>query len=198
MFTRKFERRVYVALAVFSFAAALGVSFGVYILWPSNREAGYTPPQPIAFSHKVHAGTLKMDCIYCHTEAEKGPHATVPPISTCMNCHLEVQPRDASGELKPAIATLLDHWERREPLRWSKVNDVADFVFFDHSRHVNSGVSCQECHGPVETMDHMRREHGLKMRWCLQCHMETPEMGSPAAARGWDTLAPIHCTTCHR
>lgn len=198
MFTRKFERRVYVAVGTLACAGVLGVTFGVFLLLPSRREAGYTPPQPIAFSHKIHAGTLQMDCAYCHTEVEKGPHATVPPVSLCMNCHTEVQPKDASGALRPGIATLVDHWERREPLRWNKVNDVADFVYFDHSRHVNSGVSCQTCHGPVETMDHMRREEGLKMRWCLECHMQEPAADSAAALEGRDTKAPINCTACHR
>ncbi len=198
MFTRKFDRRVYVAVGVFLFSGAVAASFGPYVLWPSNREAGYAPEQPIPFSHAVHAGTLKIDCMYCHTGAETGAQATVPPLSTCMNCHEEVQPVDSRGELKPGIVTLLDHWESRRPLLWNKVSDLADFAYFDHSRHISAGISCQECHGPVEKMDRVRREWGMKMSWCLNCHMQTPPPDSAAAVRGDAMRAPIHCTTCHR
>ena len=115
-----------------------------------------------------------------------------------MNCHGEVQPVDEQGELEPGIATLNEHWESKTPIVWNKVNDLADFAYFDHSRHVNSDVTCQECHGPVETMEVMRREYGLKMSWCLDCHNQAPPEGSRAEAEGWDTRAPVSCTTCHR
>ena len=195
MFSRKFEHRVYVAVGVLAFSGALGVSFGAYVLWPERRESGYEPVQPIAFSHKVHAGTLQIECLYCHVGAERGAHAWVPPVSTCMNCHTEVQPKDTAGKLKPEIAKLLEHWERQEPIRWNKVHDLADFVYFNHSRHVASGLYCHECHGPVMSMDHMRRVHGMKMSWCLNCHKQAPD---EEAAEQRDTRAPINCTTCHR
>ena len=198
MFTKKFERRIYIAVAVLVFSAALGVSFGAYILWPERREAGYEPPQPILFSHKLHAGTLQIDCLYCHYGAKHGAQALVPPVSTCMNCHREVQPKDKQGQIKPGIATLLEHWEKAEPIRWNKVHDLADFVYFDHSRHLAAGLACQECHGPVETMDHMRREYGQKMNWCLGCHKQPPTETSPPAEPGRATRAPINCSTCHR
>lgn len=209
VFTKRFDRRVYLAIGVFAFSVALGVSFGAYSLWPSNAEAGYGPMQPFAFDHKVHAGTLKIDCLYCHSNADKGAHATVPPLSTCMNCHTKVQPKDDAGQLKPAISDLLRHWENKEPIEWIKVNDVADFVYFDHSRHASAEVPCQQCHGPVEAMTQMRRQHGLKMAFCLDCHTQDPEP-SPASASvltvhsasevqpSSGTLAPTHCTTCHR
>jgi len=198
MFTRAFERRIYVAVAVLVFSGLLGVSFGAFILWPSRREAGYEPEQPIAFSHKLHAGELQIDCLYCHSGADKGAHAWVPPVSTCMNCHSEVRPKDDQGNLKPGIVTLLEHWDQDEPIRWNKVHDLADFVYFDHSRHVGAGLECQECHGPVETRDTMRREYGMKMSWCLECHKQELPEDDPALERGWTTRAPIHCTACHR
>ena len=198
MFTRKFERRVYVILGVFLFSGALGTSFGAYVLWPSRREAGYQPQQPIAYSHKLHAGELKIECLYCHSEADKGPHATIPSVSTCMKCHEQVQTKDEEGNLTPAMKTLLEHWERKTPIVWNKVNDLADFAYFDHSRHVTAGLKCQECHGPVETMEHMRREYGLKMSWCLDCHKQEPQAGDPALERGDSMRAPINCTACHR
>jgi hypothetical protein len=198
MFTKKFERRVYIALGVFLFAGALGASFGAYVLWPSRREAGYEPRQPIAYSHKLHAGELEIECLYCHSQADKGPHATVPSVSTCMKCHEQVQTKDDDGNLTPETAKLLEHWERKTPIVWNKVSDLADFAYFDHSRHVNVGVECEECHGPVDTMEHMRREFGLKMSWCLECHRRQPQEGDPALERGDAMRGPIHCTACHR
>jgi hypothetical protein len=198
MFSRKFERRVYLAVCVLSFSGALGVSFGAYVLWPERRETGYMPEQPIRFSHALHAGTLQIDCLYCHWGADSGPQALVPSVSTCMNCHKEVQPKDDEGDLKPEIGKLLAHWERSEPVRWNKVYDLADFVYFDHSRHVTAGVACQECHGPVETMEYMRREHGMKMSWCLRCHKQAPPATTTAIEQEPATRAPIHCTACHR
>ncbi|MHC4441155.1 MAG: cytochrome c3 family protein [Planctomycetota bacterium] len=198
MFTRKFERRIYIALAVFLFSCVLGISFGVYVLWPSRLEAGYEPAQPIGYSHKLHAGTLKIECLYCHCQADKGPYATLPSISTCMICHKEVQSKDDRGNLKPDTAVLLEHWEQKKPIIWNKVNDLADFTYFDHSRHLAADMKCQECHGPVETMEHMRREYGLKMSWCLDCHKQKLSEGDSAMAEGRTTRAPINCTTCHR
>lgn len=198
MFTKNFDRRVYVAVSVFAFAGALGCAFGMYVLWPSHREAGYMPEQPIPYSHKLHPGDLKMECLYCHTNADKGTNATTPPVSTCMKCHEEVQTKDENGNLKPGIAALLDQWKRNEPVRWNKVSTLADFVYFDHSRHVNSDILCQECHGPVETFEHMYRYRGMKMSWCLNCHRKKVSK-QDATGRTVETLkAPINCSTCHR
>ena len=198
MFTKAFDRRVYATLAVLAGTGALGTAFGLFALWPSHMEAGYAPEQPIAFSHLTHAGTLRIDCFYCHTEAEKGPHAAVPPVSVCMNCHEQVKPKDFRGQVKPGVASLLEHWTKREPIRWIKVSDLADFVYFDHSRHLAGGVTCRECHGPVEKMERLRREYGLKMSWCLECHRKPPLPGRPAALAEPDHRAPTSCSTCHR
>jgi len=204
MFTRKFERRVYVAAAVFLLAGSIALTFGAYVLWPSNLETGYQPDQPLPFSHLLHAGTLKIQCLYCHSEADRGQQATVPLLSTCMKCHEQVQTKDASGTLKPGLGILLDHWKRQEPIRWNKVNDVADFVYFDHSRHMASGLTCQQCHGPIEAMEHVRREYSLKMGWCLECHRQAlsdkdlPPIWERAMQQGRTSHAPINCSACHR
>ena len=198
MFSRKFERRICIAVGALASSAALGVSFGAYILWPERRETGYQPQQPIAFSHRLHAGTLQIDCMYCHSGADRGAHACVPPVSTCMNCHREVQPKGREGKVRPEIAKLLAYWEQAEPIRWNKVHDLADFAYFDHSRHIVTGVGCQECHGPVESMEHIRRVHGMKMSWCLNCHKQAPSETGLAASQGRSTRAPINCTVCHR
>jgi hypothetical protein len=198
MFTKAFDRRVYAVVAVLAGAGALGFSFGVFALWPSNMEAGYAPDQPLAFNHVTHAGTLAIDCLYCHAEAEKGPHATVPPLSVCMNCHAQVKPQEADGRIKPEVAKLLDHWDARRPIRWMKVNDVADFVYFNHARHLAGGVACAECHGALEKMERVQRAYGMKMSWCLECHRQPPLLGRAAAPAEAGHRAPTHCSTCHR
>lgn len=198
MFTKELERKIYLALAVLVFAGAIGVAFGSYVLWPSRREAGYQPEQPIPFSHKMHAGELQIDCLYCHSGADAGQHATVPSVKTCMNCHFEVKTKDDDGELTPGIKTLLDHWDNKKPILWNKVHDLADFAYFDHGRHTAAGVDCRECHGEVEEMEHMSRIYGQKMSWCLDCHTDPPTEEQLATRSDLTTRAPIHCTTCHR
>jgi hypothetical protein len=198
MFNRAFDRRVRIAMGVIAASLTIFIGFGVYVNWPSNREAGYMPEQPLDYSHKTHAGDLGIECQYCHSNAAKGPHATVPPISTCMKCHLEVQPKGPDGKLKPGVATLLDHWNNKKPLAWTKVNDVADFVYFDHSRHVLKEIECQECHGPVETFEHMKRQHGLKMSWCIDCHSQPEKKPDGKGGFIMGLKAPINCATCHR
>lgn len=198
MFTRKFDRKVRLALGTFAFSGLLGITFGYYVLWPSNMEAGYEPAQPLAYSHKLHAGDMKIQCIYCHSNADKGAQATVPALTTCMNCHTQVQNPGPAGQLTADMTYLLDHVKRQEPIHWRKVNVVADFVYFEHSRHVNSDIKCQECHGPIETMERVRRQYGEKMSWCLGCHRQPPPKDSHAEQLAWSTRAPTHCVTCHR
>ena len=203
MFTRKFERRVYIAIGVFVLSGTIGASFGTYVLWPSHLETGYQPAQPLPYNHVLHAGDMKIPCQYCHTGADHAAQATVPPLSTCMKCHEQVQTKDAAGELKPGLRILLDHWKRGEPILWEKVNDVADFVYFDHSRHIAANLACQDCHGPIEKMEHVRRQNSLKMSFCLGCHRQELTGQDPegvhqrAAEEGRTNHAPIHCWTCH-
>ena len=226
MFTRKFDRRVRVLVGVLAFSLVFGTSFGVYVLWGANQERGYQPEQPVFFPHSVMAGTHEMDCLYCHSNAEKGAHAGIPPVSLCMKCHQEILPKDHRGEVRATIAELFEYWPEpyedrngngkhdpaepytdvngngrrdtdKKPIPWVKVHDLADFVYFDHSRHLTeeAGLECQDCHGEVETMDRVERVYSLKMGWCLDCHMEPPPEGAPE----WQTTrAPIHCAACHR
>ena len=197
IFTRAFDRRVKVLFGVLGLSAVLGVAFGTQVLWASNQERGYQPEQPLAFRHDIMAGKHKSDCTYCHTEATKGPHATVPTVAACMKCHHEIQTRDANGQLKPGLAQLLEYWEKKEPIKWVKVHDLCDFVYFDHSRHMQprTGLKCADCHGDIAKMTRVRRENSLKMKWCLDCHKKAPPKDAPAHQK---TLAPINCTTCHR
>ena len=187
---------------------------------PGN-DRGYEPAQPIAFSHKVHAGGLNISCGYCHWAADKSRHAGIPAASICMNCHKSVtsssaavqaeaerakqQRRDPQPVVSPEIKKIYDHLglgddREREPGRpttaiaWTQVYAVADFVYFDHRAHVGAGVRCQHCHGAIESMDRVKQQGDLSMGWCVNCHRDATERG----VNGRTVNARIDCSTCHR
>jgi hypothetical protein len=141
------------------------------------------PRQPIAYSHKIHAGKLGMNCLYCHYGAEKSPIANLPPVSTCMGCH-----KMAMAD-KPEIQKLTGYFERNEQIPWVRVNQLPDYVKFNHKRHVKAGVQCMDCHGPVNTMDVYYQYNSLKMGWCVSCHRQ--RMKDPVFPASMD------CLTCH-
>ena len=136
---------------------------------------GFEPEQPVPFSHVIHAGKLKMDCRYCHTGVEKGAHATIPATATCINCH---SPLDASGAPKLSavhptsekLKAVHQSWESGKSIPWVRIHRLPDFVFFNHSAHVNRGVSCVVCHGRIDTMDRVGQAKELSMAWCVDCH----------------------------
>lgn len=139
-----------------------------------------SPVQPIEFSHRIHAQDHEIPCLHCHVYAERTQVAGVPPVSKCIGCHRGID-KD-SRELQK----LVNYWESREPIPWIKVHDVPDFVHFTHKRHVRAGLQCQECHGPVETMDRVTRVASLRMPWCVECH------------RAHEVEHGSDCTTCHK
>ena len=184
-------RLVTIGLALVTITLALSVGLGA-------RAAG--PQQPIEnFSHKNHVTVNQIECLHCHAGTDKSQLAGVPAVSVCVGCHQYVMTvRD-----KPGVKQLFEYWEKKEPIQWVKVHDLADFVYFDHSRHMNTKklvdgkpLECQTCHGPIEEMDVVERTFSLKMGWCLDCHMKDPD--AEHAKPGETTLAPIHCSTCHR
>ena len=140
------------------------------------------PVQPIEFSHKIHAGDNAVPCLYCHAYADRSPSAGVPSVQKCIGCHNSV----ASVRDAPEIQKLNEYWEAQQPIPWIKVHDVPDFVHFTHKRHVQAGLECQQCHGPVETMDRIKRGSNLRMPWCVDCHTEKQ------VEDGRD------CWTCHK
>lgn len=146
---------------------------------------GYTPEQPIAFSHKRHAGDSRIPCLYCHFGAKTSRHAGIPPVNVCMNCHgmLRTQTRE--------IEKLKEFVQRGQAIEWIKVHNLPDFVYFNHSQHVISGVECQTCHGPVETMVRVEQRAPLTMGWCIQCHRSRQMVGSHTPA------ANLDCGKCH-
>jgi hypothetical protein len=134
-----------------------------------GRSHDYSPMQPVKFSHKVHAGQNKTDCIYCHSFAGLSKTAGIPPENVCMNCHLMVRNGTRSGTTE--IAKVISAYENAKPIRWIKVHNLPDHVFFSHAQHVTAGkVACLECHGKVEEMDVVRQVSDLSMGWCINCH----------------------------
>ena len=121
-----------------------------------------TPP----FSHKHHVGGMGLDCRYCHTSVEDSGFAGIPPTKTCMNCHAQI------WSTQPMLEPVRESYRTGKPLVWTRVHDLPDFVYFDHSIHINKGVGCQSCHGQVNEMPFMYMEHSLQMEWCLSCHRQ--------------------------
>ncbi len=162
------------------------VGYGVH--WFSNAfiDQGYAPDQPIAYSHKLHAGELKIDCQYCHFNVSRGKFAGIPPMSVCIGCHKQV------ATDKPEIQKLLAIAEKGSyfdadgvektggVVHWNRVHRLPDHVYFSHEWHVKGGVACQTCHGPVEDMVKVRQHSPLTMEWCLDCHRRSNYVGGPS------------------
>ncbi len=122
--------------------------------------------QPVPFSHAHHVGGLGVECRYCHTSVDKGAYAGIPPTKTCMNCHSQIWTN--AQLLEPVRAS----YRSGESLQWTRVNQLPDFVYFNHSIHINKGVGCNTCHGPVDQMPLMYQQESLQMEWCLGCHRD--------------------------
>ncbi len=147
------------------------IAFAAWALAEINRSSWNTGAfverqQPVQFSHKHHVGDDGIDCRYCHTTVETSNTAGLPPTKTCMNCHSQIY--SDSPYLEPVRAS----WRDNKPIEWTRVNDLPDFVYFNHSIHVNKGVGCSTCHGPVDEMPLMYQYASLQMEWCLECHRE--------------------------
>lgn len=194
--------------------------FGGHAMRLPGNQQGYAPKQPIAFSHRLHAGELQIDCLYCHFGAETSRHAGIPATSVCMNCHRFVTAplgairaqdelaeeenrkpeRVVSAEIQKIYDALaLDESLNRDeaktpmPIEWVQVHNLPDFVYFDHRAHVDAGVACQRCHGPVETMERVHQVEDLSMGWCINCHRRVNEIG----VGGKRVDASLDCAACH-
>ena len=203
--------------AVFSLAT-LVARLGAFHL-PGNQQ-GYSPEQPISFSHRLHAGELLIHCQYCHHGASSSRHAGIPASSVCMNCHLVVtdtlgslraederakeedrKPRRmVSAELQKLYDSLaLDEEMKPRPdqtprsIEWIRVHNLPDFTYFSHSAHVAADVACERCHGAVETMERVRQVEDLSMGWCVNCHRTVNRIG--VGGRAVD--ASLDCSACH-
>ncbi|MHB8736817.1 MAG: cytochrome c3 family protein [Terriglobales bacterium] len=150
-----------ILVTVVAALAWVGVS---YQYGPYTTRQGQTREQPVPFSHAHHVGGLGLDCRYCHTSVEGSSFAGIPPTKTCMNCHAQIW----SGS--SMLAPVRDSFRTGESIRWTKVHDLPDFVYFQHDIHIAKGVGCQSCHGDVDRMPLMYQAKSLQMRWCLDCH----------------------------
>jgi len=184
------------------------------VYWSPWTTREMTPlSQPVPFSHKHHVQGLGLDCRFCHTTAETSPFAGMPSTETCMTCHSQV------WKEAPALAPVRESLATASPVRWNRVNDTPDFVFFDHSIHVAKGVGCTTCHGPLDQMPLTWRSHTLYMKWCIDCHRDPAKAIRPReevfnpewhatdqAALGKKLVADYHvrtaqltdCSMCHR
>ena len=129
--------------------------------------------QPVQFSHRHHVGVVGIDCRYCHTSVEQSAFAGMPSTETCMTCHSEIW-KDA-----PMLQLVRGSWRSGRPIKWTRVYDAPDYVYFDHSIHVNKGVGCATCHGAVNEMPLTWKTQELYMRWCLDCHRDPAKFVRP-------------------
>jgi cytochrome c7-like protein len=151
-------------LALLTFVTLLG---GVVAMlnWSGYNTNQYAyVEQPIQFSHAHHVGGMGIDCRYCHTSVEESAFANIPPTKTCMNCHSQIWTN------APILEPVRTSFRENRALHWTRVNDLPDFVYFNHSIHVRKGVGCATCHGPVDRMPLMYQDATLMMSWCLDCH----------------------------
>lgn len=166
-----------IATLVLAVTALLAVTIGVLYSKGSADLIGMDT-QPVSFSHELHAGSLKIDCLYCHRSAETSPVAGIPSMQLCMGCH-----RNLAVETEQT-ALLVNHWKREEPVAWKRLQRLPDFVYFTHEQHLAKGMGCANCHGEVDRMEHTPRAATYEMGWCLSCH----------EARG----ASRDCWICHK
>lgn len=180
-----------------------------------HTEVGYAPEQPVPYSHKLHAGDMGIDCRYCHNTVEVSAKASIPPTSTCMNCHSKVKTDS------PLLEPVRQSEATGESIAWVRVHNLPDYAYFDHSAHLAAGVGCESCHGRVDQMVVVEQQQSLTMGWCLDCHRDPAKhirdpkdvakmgmldsLASQGQAGGEVKLAngrtahpPQHCSGCHR
>jgi hypothetical protein len=210
VFPRWANKTVHVAGAVLGIAPLYLIGLIWYGASPKTLDVGYAPTQPIPYSHALHAGELGIDCRYCHRTVEEAGHAAIPSTETCMNCHSKV--KTTSPKLEP----LRDSWAHGTAIEWTKVHDLPDYVYFNHSAHVKRGIGCVSCHGRIDQMPVVTQVKPLSMGWCLDCH-RAPENNlrppSEVTNMTWQPSSPnegmelrkanhinpsTDCSTCHR
>ena len=162
---------------------ATAVTVGGYLatclfaaIHPTIINVGHQPKQPVPFSHKLHAGQLKLDCRYCHNTIERTAHAAIPATATCGNCHGGNRTTGGERDLgvvhpeSTVLQPIRDSLEDGDPVLWERVHDLPDFVYFNHAAHINGGISCVSCHGRIDKMEVVTQVEPMSMKWCLDCH----------------------------
>jgi mono/diheme cytochrome c family protein len=164
-------------------------------LYSIGVQQGYQPKQPIAFSHKLHAGAYEINCKYCHTGAAKGKQANIPSPNICMNCHSQI--KQESPEIQKIYAAIgydpktASYTGKQKPIEWVRIHNLPDLAYFNHAQHVNvGGIECQTCHGPIEEMEVVKQYSLLTMGWCIDCHRKTDVNNAGNAY--YDKLMELH------
>jgi mono/diheme cytochrome c family protein len=187
---------VFLVVFVVGILGFKGVIDGLYSI---GVQQGYQPKQPIAFSHKIHAGQYQIECKYCHTGAMKGKQANIPSPNICMNCHSQIKQGTitGTGEIAKIYAAVgfnpdtQSYTGETKPIEWVRIHNLPDLAYFNHSQHVNvAGVTCQTCHGPIEEMDVVKQYSLLTMGWCIDCHRKTDVNAKGNAY--YDKLVELH------
>jgi hypothetical protein len=204
--------RVSIIVALVVAAGAGGALFELIADSTYATRQGDAREQPIPFSHAHHVGSMGIDCRYCHTSVDNSDWAVIPPTKTCMNCHSQIWIN--SSTLEP----VRESFRTNQSIKWTKVYDLPDYVYFNHSIHVKKGVGCETCHGRVDQMPLMYQNPSLQMRWCLDCHRNPEqhlrprdkittmgyEPSEPQEQLGARLVKEYHvqkldtCWTCHR
>ncbi|MFM8744591.1 MAG: cytochrome c3 family protein, partial [Cytophagales bacterium] len=158
--------------------ASIGFKQVIDGLYSIGVQQDYAPKQPIAFSHKLHAGAYEINCKYCHTGVLKGKQANIPSPNVCMNCHTQI--KQESPEIQKIYSAIgydpktASYTGKQKPIEWVRIHNLPDLAYFNHAQHVNvGGIECQTCHGPVEEMEVVRQYSLLTMGWCIDCHRKT-------------------------
>jgi hypothetical protein len=196
-------------LAGGALAFVLGLARSPYV-----NMVGVSREQPVPFSHKHHINGLGIDCRYCHVSVEDAAFAGIPAVKTCMTCHSQIWTE------APILEPIRASYRTDEAIKWLRVHDLPDFVYFNHSIHVRKGVGCESCHGRVDQMPLMMKQYSLDMQWCIQCHKQPEKFIRPREAvyqMGWkpegdqlalgkklvddyhiDKAKMLNCSICHR
>lgn len=209
--TNKLPSKIFIGAGVFIILFSLAMS---YYATPQYTRVGYQPEQPVPFDHSLHVNQLGMDCRYCHTSVDQSEHSIIPDAATCLNCHNQIQSDH------PALEPIRQSAATGEPVPWVRIHKTPDYVYFNHAVHVNRGISCIECHGPVNEMEEVYHAERFSMGFCLECHRDPTDKIRPLDkvydlswkpkikqssmekekqfVHQWDIKPPQSCSGCHR
>jgi Cytochrome c7 and related cytochrome c len=205
----------YSRVSIFGAVFFLGFLLWLFGAWSRSSwatQAGVAREQPVPFSHAHHVGDVGLDCRYCHTSVETSGFANLPPTKTCMNCHSQI------WNSSPTLEPVRESFRSDRSIAWTRVHDLPDFAYFDHSIHVNKGVGCETCHGRVDKMPLTWQKASLQMEWCLDCHRHPEQYVRPREAvfqmgyeppidqetlgrqlvKEYKIQSLTSCSTCHR
>jgi hypothetical protein len=205
----------YSRVSIFGAVFFLGFLLWLFGAWSRSSwatQAGVAREQPVPFSHAHHVGDVGLDCRYCHTSVETSGFANIPPTKTCMNCHSQI------WNTSPTLEPVRESFRTDRSIAWTRVHDLPDFAYFDHSIHVNKGVGCETCHGRVDKMPLTWQKASLQMEWCLECHRHPERNVRPREAvfemgyeppvdqetlgrqlvKEYKIQSLTSCSTCHR